>query len=107
MMASWRRGNESPQTIQTSQPGNFSGEEKRGRDVPLLHTAKITFTQLGSRPDHSTTHTKHTHTHTQKDFVKQMETNTRLFHFKNVILTHLGDETEEERISVSVFWISL
>lgn len=48
-----KRGNESPQTIQTSQPGNFSGE-----GGPLWFTQqKITVTQLGLRLHHKTTHT--------------------------------------------------
>lgn len=71
------------------------GRRRRGGMSLCFTQQKITFTQqLGSRPDHKTTHT---HTKGLQNNVEQMETNTSLFDLKNVILTHLGDETEEEK----------
>lgn len=60
--ASRRKGNESPQTIQTSRPCKFSGGDEGG-DVPLLHTAKNNIQSAGikARPQNIT------HTHTKED----------------------------------------
>lgn len=55
--ASRRKGNESPQTIQTSRPCKFSGGGEReggGASLRFTQQKKITFNQLGLRPDHKT-----------------------------------------------------
>lgn len=64
---------------------------------------KITFNQLGLRPDHKTSRT---HTHTQERSLKQCRAdgNKReaVSHLKNVILTHFEARRRKRRIRVSV-----